>query len=100
MRRAASGVSILFLLRVTIVVMIGSVIWGLNHHREAALEHIDMLERHHTSLLEGVLQCGNGNGLTLQISPDTMIRVSCNIEYEWMQGKFYLSDLGRRPRRK
>lgn len=47
------------------------------------------LQRQNTELLSSILSCANGGGYSVQFDPYNSTRVSCKIEFEWVNGKYF-----------
>lgn len=57
------------------------------------------VERQNREFLSSILSCANGDGFTLELGNDTNTKVKCNIEHEWVGGRFYERDLARAPKK-
>lgn len=53
------------------------------------------LEAKHHEFLSAILACANGDGFTMDLARTNMVYVSCTIEYEYVNGRYYEKDSAR-----
>lgn len=92
---------ILFLLSFILTVA-GAVTMALQHKDREIADYqrwTERLEAKHREFLASLLACANGEGFTMDIAERNRVDVACTIEHEWMNGKYYDKDNGRKPKK-
>lgn len=59
-------------------------------------ERVAKIEDQNRQFLSSLLAGANGSGYSVNFDPYNSVAVSCKIEFEWVQGRFYYGDAGRR----
>lgn len=56
------------------------------------------IEEQNRQLLSSVLAGVNGGGYSVQFDPYNSVKVSCKIDFEWVNGSLYYGDAGRKSK--